>query len=357
MRIETIKKRINAAISKRSVIELIYRLDNGDEWYFAVAPICIEEHDGKCYLLSLDRDDDGYAFDVAKIISLSEYWADFSLCKEFSLKSFKDTLFNKGNHINGYIMVTNEKKNEINPEKLRKELQTIESDIKDIVGPRKENFWVDIPANIDRENLGNLLRSRRYCLNMLFRKDQKELEHFKKVNDMLRVLTDRMYKKSARIYRQYLISGIDKAFDDDFMINADLRFSYNGEESIVKLGDEEYYGSDFHYMINIICDLCADKPFVGASLTKGFRKSDKPEMSDKELELDNEMDRFCWGELKLSIPELEEIEICCAVNEICVYDNGYSVPDLLRMNDFWCEVKAVYQHIRGQNGKILLSEH
>ena len=294
MRIETVKKRINAIINKRNVIELIYRLDNGDKWYFAVAPICIEKYGGKHFLLSLDQNEDGYAFDIAKIVSLSEYWADFSLCKEFNLESFKGALFNKGNYINGYIMVTNEK-SEVNPEMLRKELQAIESGIKDVVGPRKENFWVNIPANIDHENLENLLRSRRHCLNMLFRKDPKGLEHFRKVNELLRVLTDRMYKKSARVYRQYLILGVDEAFDDDFMINADLRFSYNGEESIAKLGDGEYYGSDFHYMINVICNLCADKPFVGASVSKGFRKSDKPDMSDEELELDNEMDRVCWG--------------------------------------------------------------
>ena len=82
---------------------------------------------------------------------------------------------------------------------------------------------------------------------MLFRKDPKGLEHFRKVNDLLRALTDRMYKKGARIYRQYLISGVDETFDDDFMINTDLRFSYNAEESIANLGDEGYYGSDFHY--------------------------------------------------------------------------------------------------------------
>ena len=245
----------------------------------------------------------------------------------------------------------------MNPEKLRKELQAIEADIKVIVGPRRKDDWVDVPAGIDRENLKNLLRSRRYCLNMLFRKDPKGLEHFKKVNNLLRVLTDRMYKKGARVYRQYLISGVDEAFDDDFMIDADLRFVYNSEDSIAKLGDEEHYGSDFNYMMNVIYDLCAEAPCAGASFSKGFRKGDKPEMSDKELELDNDMDEIYHGELRLSVPELEGIEICNAVNEICVYDNGYSVPDLLRMNDFWCEVKAIYQHIRNQNRENLIHEH
>ena len=352
MNINTAIKKINAAIHKRKVLELFYQTDDGNRMYFTVVPVCINEHDGKLYLLSLDQGDTAYAFEIARIKAMDEYWATFSLSDEFSQNNFQDCLFNKGNHLNGYIMV----KNDLNPEKLKKELQAIESDIKVIVGPRKEGTLMEVPADIDRENLKDLLRSRRYCLNMLFRKDPKGLEHFRKANDLLRTLTDRMYKKGARVYRQYLISGIDEAFDDDFMIDADLRFVYNDGESIAKLDDEEYYGSDFDYMMNVISDLRYDAPLVGASFSKGFRREDKPEMSDKELELDNDMDRFCWGELRLLIPELDGIEICHAVNEICVYDNGYSVPDLLRMNDFWCEVKAIYQHFRDLNGKNSISE-
>lgn len=79
---------------------------------------------------------------------------------------------------------------------------------------------------------------------MLFRKDPDGLEKFRKINSLLKELSDRLYRKEAKVYRHYLYSGVDKEFDDDFMIEADL----------------------------------------------------------------------------------------------------------LRMNDFWCEVKAVYQHIRNQNG-------
>ena len=185
-------------------------------------------------------------------------------------------------------------KNSLNPEKLRKELQSIEADIKAVVGLKRIGFgWTEVAVDIDYEKLEDLLRSRRHCLNMLFRKDPKGLEHFRKANDLLRTLTDRMYKKGARVYRQYLISGKDETFDDDFMIDADLRFVYNNEESIAKLDDEEYYGSDFCYMMEIISDLRYEAPLVGASFSKGFRREDKPEMSDKELELDNDMDIFC----------------------------------------------------------------
>lgn len=168
-------KKIKAAIHKRKVLELIYKTDKRDLMYFAVAPVCINEHDGKLYLLSLDKNENAYAFEIARITAIDEYWATFSLSGEFSINFFKDCLFKQGNHINGYIMILSELKSDLNPEELRKELQAIEADIKAIVGPRKEDDWVDIPAGIDRENLKSLLRSRRYCLNMLFRKDPKGL--------------------------------------------------------------------------------------------------------------------------------------------------------------------------------------
>ncbi len=51
---------------------------------------------------------------------------------------------------------------ELNTEKLRKRLLTIETDIKTIIGPRKEKDWVDVPVDINRGKLENLLQSRRY---------------------------------------------------------------------------------------------------------------------------------------------------------------------------------------------------
>ena len=349
MKKKTMKQRLVEAIGTRKVIEVIYRLDDGSEFYFAVVPVGIFEHDGRCYLLAIDRNNDGYAFDVARIVTVDDYWADFSLCKEFDTGALENALFNKGKYIDGYIMVTSEKAN--NPEKLRMELQGIEAEIKAIVGAPKESDWVEAPVETDREKLKELLRARRWCLNMMFRKDPHGRERFAAANNRLRELTDLMYRKGAKVYRQYLAAGVDGEFDDDFMIDASLRFVYNSGDSVAVLGDEAYYGSDFGYMINVIYDLCADSPLAGASFSKGFRKTDRPEMSDRELELDNDNDAFDWSELKITVPELEGIKICNAVNAMCVYDNGYSVPDLLRMNDFWCEVKAIYQHIYNQNKK------
>ena len=138
---------------------------------------------------------------------------------------------------------------DLDSEKLREAVKGIEAEIKSMIGQSGNDVcYVDIPEGIDHGRLEELLMSRRYSLDMLFRRAPEGVERFRKVNACLKDLSDRLYMKGARIYRQYLTYGIDEEFDDDFMIDADLRFVYNGPESVAILGDEEYYGSDFNYM-------------------------------------------------------------------------------------------------------------
>ena len=48
--------------------------------------------------------------------------------------------------------------------------------------------------------------------------------------------------------------------------------------------------------------------------------------------------------------EFKDICICHAVHELCQH-KMYSIPDLLRMNDFWCEVKVTHQLLSDRDGK------
>lgn len=348
MDMKTATKKIEDAIVGRKVLELSCRADDNDNRYFKVIPICVKGHEGKQYFIATSRLDRWFAFDIARITAMEEY-CTYSTDRELNMEEATDKVFSEGKYIDGYYFAR-DKDDEPDLEALRDELRKIEADIKGLVGPRKSEDYIDLPADLDRGKLEDLLWSRRHCLDMLFRKDPEGVKHFRKINRYLKGLTDRMYKRAAKIYRQYLAAGADEEFDDDFMIDADLRFSYRGEDGIAILGDEEYYGSDFNYMLNVIYEFCYKSPTCGASFTKSLLETDRIEMSDKELYLYNSDDEDDWGELKIWIPELEGIKICHAVNEICVYDNSYSVPDLLRMNSFWCEVQGIYQNIRNQDG-------
>ena len=221
--------------------------------YFTVAPVCIKEHDGKQYLMTLGQLDRAFAFDIDRITAMGEYWATFSIDKNFNMEKFLVKVFSEGTYTDGYIVCAGNE--DLDPEALRNELKKIEADIKALVGNRKDDY-IDLPKNLDRNKMEELLSSRRHCLDMLFRKDPDGIGHFIKINGFLKDLTDRMYRGGAKIYRQYITVGIDDGFDDDFMIDADLRYYYNGKDAVAILGDEEYYSSDFDYMLNVICEFC-----------------------------------------------------------------------------------------------------
>ena len=66
------------------------------------------------------------------------------------------------------------------------------------------------------------------------------------------------------------------------------------------------------------------------------------DVTDKALGLTDELDdETSWAEGCLSRSELEDICICHAVHDICTH-KPYSIPDLLRMNDFWVEAEVTF---------------
>ena len=75
------------------------------------------------------------------------------------------------------------------------------------------------------------------------------------------------------------------------------------------------------------------------------------DMTDEQLQcVDVWDDGVTWAEGHLRRPELKHIIVCHAIHDICTH-KPYSIPDLLRLNDFWVEAHLVCQHIIDQNGK------
>lgn len=69
-----------------------------------------------------------------------------------------------------------------------------------------------------------------------------------------------------------------------------------------------------------------------------YRPGCNPSMTDEELDCVNTLDDGeTWAEGCLMRPELDSICICHAVHDICTHKD-YSIPDLLRMDDFFVDV-------------------
>ena len=243
---------------------------------------------------------------------------------------------------------------------LREQLLSVEEKIKLFVGKEPLNFYLrDINEDITLK-LEKLVDERCSITNQMFKASPQEVRRFEKVNTLLYESTIKMYKRTARLYRSLLTSEKDASFDDDYNIEGTLNYVYNSRKSVLQLEDDEYYGSDFNYMLELT-NLLTKKShnivedIISTSIL--YNPKHTLEATDEELEcVDTLDDGRTWAEGCLNIPEFEHICVCYAVHDICTH-KPYSIPDLLRMNDFWVEVNLTCQHIVDQAGKRFHAEY
>ena len=187
----------------------------------------------------------------------------------------------------------------------------------------------------------------------MFFATSEEIIRLKQVNSLLDELTKKMYHRTASLYRTLLSSYRDEEFDDDYEILGTLKCNvdYDSEDgsygTVLKLENDEFYGSDFGYMIALINGMQDVENIVECHI--GYKETHTSSMNDKDLDCyDRWDDGISWNEGQLNRKELEHICICYATHVICVH-NEYSLPDLLRLNDFWIEALVKCQHFVSQN--------
>lgn len=202
-----------------------------------------------------------------------------------------------------------------------------------------------------RSQLKELFSWRCLLLNQMFQGSPDEIATFKLVNDRLNELTKKMHAKTLKIYRSILKQGYDPEFDDDIMVEGTLKYVFDDDGSITCPENEEY-GSNFEAMLDILYNLyeeeCASEcAFCQAS----YSLAHKPDMPASEFGLDDFLDDGeSWNEAPLNRSELKSICICHVVHDLCCH-KYYSIPDLLRMNDFRVDVIITYQHFVNRDGR------
>ena len=187
-----------------------------------------------------------------------------------------------------------------------------------------------------KRQLATLFYQRQWVLDALFEGTPENLERLQKVSNHLKFLSAKMFERVRSMKEKANIICDDVDFDDDYEIEGTLSFNYNGEESVLKLPDDDFYGSDFRLMINALTEFyhqtcCSDCIF---DIGPGSENLDE---------------KLNWNIAPLNFPELD---ICYAAHCICDH-HDYSIPDLIRMNDFWTEIKFIEQSITDQNGNRL----
>lgn len=233
-------------------------------------------------------------------------------------------------------------------------LQQVENCIREVVAdPFGDPVWFSKCS--DFVNFELLLETRCWILNQMFEIHctKEEVDQFSFVNDRLFELTKKMYAKTSKVYRQQLNLSVDEEFDDDMFVEAVLHLAVEEEKDILVLPDDSFYTSDFAKMNSIITTF--EQEENGLSDIEHILVEHRPEhtleMTDCQLGIfDNLDDGISWQEGCLCIEALNGIKMCHATHDICTHKN-YSIPDYLRLNCFWIDVKITVQHISNQNGE------
>lgn len=217
----------------------------------------------------------------------------------------------------------------------KEKIAEIESEIKSFYKCYDDDFIDLMPLTKESEkNLVALFFMRRYILNGLFKETRENLARLQKVSDHLKFLSAKMFERvKAMKDKKYLICD-DPDFDDDCEIEGTLSFSYNDDDSVLKFPDDVHYGSDFRFMLQALSQYYYEKSRFDCILDIGPGS----ENLDEKLN---------WNISPLNFPKLD---ICYAAHCVCDH-HYYSIPDLIRMNDFWTEIKFIEQSITDQQGK------
>lgn len=220
---------------------------------------------------------------------------------------------------------------------MKSDLQQIESRIIELVGSDLDVFRYDDLSKEQKEEVKRLLQERRDILNEMFQPTEANLAQFGKVNDELYRLTIALNERIQKFIAKKEILLDTPDFDDDYELEGTLKFVFNDESSLSHLPDHDDYGSNFAVMIKTLYEVYSHSG-IESIVT----------LNEHRGPLD---DGVSWYESPFTrFPEFKDFIICHAVHDLTDH-KLYSIPDLIRLNDFWSEVEFKAQSITNQDGQ------
>ena len=222
---------------------------------------------------------------------------------------------------------------------LKEEVLRTEEQISNVVGSDAD--YLRIPDTDDqKEELELFLDQRRTLLNWMYQETPQEVARMNQLNARLFDLTNRLRVKMADVCESIASHQRDD-FDDDFEVEGTLKFSYNGEDSILPYDGADMYGSDYRLMIATNDWLTGDEPLHFLELSCRYDWSREMILSSGDLD-----DGVSWAH---EIPGTYEDICICHTTALFGRDCGYPIQDILQLNDFWNEVHVRYQQFATQD--------
>ena len=224
----------------------------------------------------------------------------------------------------------------------REVLQNVEQRVKKIV-----NYDLDYSPSLrylseNEHDVIDLLMGIRYVVlnEMMLHPTPAEVERFRYQNDKLFKLTQEYYAQCRNMWRTLFHTPYK--VDDRYCYEVEgvLRFEYGDDDAVVKLENDDYYGSDFQYMIHLQDELI----YKMDSLLNGVFGSFVGATEDGYKQINNMLDDGdSWDECSLHKPEFADICVCYAMHALHTHQD-YCLPDILRMDDFVVKVHLQYEN-------------
>ena len=201
-------------------------------------------------------------------------------------------------------------------EALKEQLQKIEREIIALT----DNATTRLFSENKGAYLVSLINERKEILDAMFQATPDEVRRMDKLNDEVKVITRQMYERVA-------IANEDaaKVFgDDNFEVEGRLNYNPSEAGTTLPMTNDDYYGSDFAKIHRVI-DRLFEQGFLPVKCADFVRVSD----------LANDLDNCKTGyeDWQPQSEKFKHINICFAIHSLNAY-HPYSIPDILRMNNF-----------------------
>ena len=191
----------------------------------------------------------------------------------------------------------------------------------------------------EREVLDSLWSTRVKILNvMMLNPTEEEIERLGHQNDKLHELSKDAFAQGRNLWKSLLHSPSLMANEDYYDVEEHVDFCWNDEDSVFKMDNDDYYGSDFEYMLHFHCNFRdSGRYYVG-----------EPLVAD---------DGTSWNLDYLDNPAFGKFCICHLLHSLHSHEH-YSLPDILRMDDFWTDVSLRYERevYQWKKGNVIFKE-
>lgn len=225
-------------------------------------------------------------------------------------------------------------------------VQEVERRVKRVVNREENNpdYFFRNFSEAERELLDDLLGLRDVTLNeMMLNPTDAEIAQLGKLNDKLYKLTLECFEQCRNLWLTLYRSPYKVNDRFCYDLEGSLRFEYADKDSVVHLENDDYYGSDFDYMMHLTDELISTGHGKMDTMVNGacanFFKSEEEAMKELTDFLD---DGTSWAEGYLHNKAYDHLCICYAMHALHTH-MPWCLPDILRMDDFTINVKLNYE--------------